>query len=391
MSESIGFHVFGGKQGESIAVRLPGNLWGVVDNYTPTLSDPQSNPTLRFLQSRKVDRLAFLCLTHPHEDHYRGMSYLLEQFCPERIWIFAALTHRDLREMVAQVITHKADSSNIPVEDRETADELVRILDLIRDRCAGKKEVPRPDVRRLQLDQHLHQFDGDPPVMITAIGASGRQQILYEKSLRSCFDAGDSFLADRLPSVNHNLISGGLLVEYGAARIILGGDIEREGWQETMQALAPRRRLASALVKVSHHGSTNGYSEGLWQHLSPGKTAIAVMTPYVRQGLPSPEGLSHVSSHAKMTFVTSRSAVALATNWVQTAPKTELPGVSADILLELRSLFPKAHRSSERLEGRCSFFVACDGTVTHEEDGEAGSIGAMSPGNRPHQDASPGE
>ncbi|MEK7685105.1 MAG: hypothetical protein AAB466_06765 [Verrucomicrobiota bacterium] len=390
MSESIEFHVFGGKQGESIAVRLPGNLWGVVDNYTPTLSDPQSNPTLRFLQSRKVDRLAFLCLTHPHEDHYRGMSRLLGRFCPERIWIFGAMTHRDLYEMVARVLRHKADSSNT-AGDEETVNELVRILDLIQDKFTGKTGTHRPDVRRLQLEQHLHEFDGNPPVTITAIGASGRQQMLYEKSLQSCFDGGDSFLADRVPSVNHNLISGGLLVEYGAARIILGGDIEKEGWQETMRALAPRGRLASVLVKASHHGSTNGYCQGLWQHLSPGKTAIAVMTPYVRQGLPSPEGLSHVSSHAKMTFVTSRSAVALATNWVQTAPETELPGVSADILLELRSLFPKAHRSSDRLEGRCSFFVACDGTVTHEEDGEAGSIGATSPENRPHRDASPGE
>ena len=197
---------------------------------------------------------------------------------------------------------------------------------------------------------------------------------------------GDNFLAEsskREPQPHF----GRSLGQYGAARIVLGGTLKKAGKR---CALLPRGRLL-VLVKASHHGSTNGYCQGLWQHLSPGKTAIAVMTPYVRQGLPSPEGLSHVSSHAKMTFVTSRSAVALATNWVQTAPETELPGVSADILLELRSLFPKAHRSSDRLEGRCSFFVACDGTVTHEEDGEAGSIGATSPENRPHRDASPGE
>lgn len=31
MNESIEFHVFGGKKGESIIVRLPGDHWGVVD------------------------------------------------------------------------------------------------------------------------------------------------------------------------------------------------------------------------------------------------------------------------------------------------------------------------------------------------------------------------
>ena len=212
--------------------------------------------------------------------------------------------------------------------------------------------------------------------------------MLYEKASSLASTAVTAFLrmsSKREPQPSFREVSW----SSRAARIILGGDIERR-LAETMRALASRATLL-VLVKASHHGSTNGYCQGLWQHLSPGKTAIAVMTPYVRQGLPSPEGLSHVSSHAKMTFVTSRSAVALATNWVQTAPETELPGVSADILLELRSLFPKAHRSSDRLEGRCSFFVACDGTVTHEEDGEAGSIGATSPENRPHRDASPGE
>src|SRR6266851_162014 len=101
MIEPIEVHVFGGKKGESIALKMPGNLWGVVDNYTPVLADPRTNASLRFLESRGVNRLNFLCLTHPHTDHYRGMSYLLDRFDPDRVWLFGATTHRDLHAKVA--------------------------------------------------------------------------------------------------------------------------------------------------------------------------------------------------------------------------------------------------------------------------------------------------
>jgi beta-lactamase superfamily II metal-dependent hydrolase len=374
MIEPIEVHVFGGKMGESIAVRLPGDLWGVVDNYTPKLDDPQTNPTLRFLQDRKVNRLCFICLTHPHLDHYRGMAYLLERFCPERIWVFGAMTHRDLCEKVAAILRLKADSTRITADDDEAAGELVRILDLIRDRYETAVIADRPDVRRLELGQQLLELRTDPPVTIDAIGVSGGQLMLYERSLQSCFDAGDNFLAERVPNVNHNRISGGLLIEYGTARIVLGADIEEEGWEETLKVFGDGGRLGSVLVKVSHHGSTNGYCEGLWQQLSPGKAAVAVITPYVSQDLPSPAGLSHVSNHARQTFVTSLSAVALATDWLREGSDTDLPAISFDVLVALRSLFPKSSRPSDRLEGRCSFLVHQDGAISHEEDGEAGLL-----------------
>jgi beta-lactamase superfamily II metal-dependent hydrolase len=374
MNEPIEFHVFGGKIGESIVVRLPGDHWGVVDNYTPTLKDPQSNPTMRFLDERGVKHLSFLCLTHPHDDHYRGMSALLERFDPDRVWIFGAMTHRDLYSKVAEVIRLKAYSTNLANHESENADELVKILDCIRDKYADRERSPRLDVRRLQLEQPLMELPTTPCVKITSIGASGGQVMAYEKTLASCFDGQDGFLADRVPRVNHNLISGGLLVEYGDARIVLGGDIEKEAWQDTVTALAPQQRLRSQLVKVSHHGSTNGCCNDLWEQLSPQKTAIAVITPYSSKGLPSAEGLGHISAHANRILAVSVKAVALANDWDQASDQTAFSRVSADALVALRAVFAKAHRPSDRLEGCCSFMVSDKGIVTHIEKGEAGAI-----------------
>jgi beta-lactamase superfamily II metal-dependent hydrolase len=370
MSEPIEVHVFGGKIGESIALKMPGNLWGVVDNYTPVLADPRTNPSLRFLESRGVNRLNFLCLTHPHTDHYRGMSYLLDRFDPDRVWLFGAITHRDLHAKVAEVLRLKADASNFEQDEAQEVDELVRIFDQVRQKTEDRARTPRVDVRLLQLDQRLLRLDSDPPLIITAIGAPGALAVLYARSLVACFDSEDNFLAEEVPSVNHNLISGGLLIEYGRARVVLGGDMEARSWQEAMRCFEAEGRLGSNLVKVSHHGSADGYCDGLWANLSPGKSAFAVITPYVNRRLPSPEGLQHIKAHARRTFTTSLSGVSLALRWE--TQETAFQGISAEALVALRSLFPKPHRLSDRLEGTCSFTLSEDGSVTHEEAGEAG-------------------
>jgi beta-lactamase superfamily II metal-dependent hydrolase len=372
MSEPIEVHVFGAKKGESIVLKLPGNFWGVVDNYTPVYADPRSNPTLRFLESRNVSHLGFLCLTHPHHDHYRGMGHLLDRFDPDRVWLFGATTHRDLHARVAEVLRLKADTSNFAQEDAENADELVGIFDKIRQKSEDNTRTPKFEVGLLQLDQRLLRLDSDPPLTITAIAPPGTLSVLYAGSLASCFDAGSQFLAQKLPSVNHNLISGGLLIEYGRVRIALGGDMEADSWQEAMKRFDPEGRLGSALVKVSHHGSANGYCPGLWAKLSPGNSAIAVITPYTSQGLPSPDGLQHIKAHARSTLTPSLSAIALANNWG--TQETAFDGLSLEALVALRSLFPKARKSSERLEGRCSFTLAEDGSVAHMEAGEAGEV-----------------
>lgn len=64
-------HVLGAGRGESIVLRLPDGGWGVVDCCASSSSDESKNSTLEFLRSRNIKELEFLCLTHPHDDHYK--------------------------------------------------------------------------------------------------------------------------------------------------------------------------------------------------------------------------------------------------------------------------------------------------------------------------------
>jgi hypothetical protein len=112
----------------------------------------------------------------------------------------------------------------------------------------------------------------------------------------------------------------------------------------------------------------------LWEQLSPHKTAVAVPTPFFAERLPSPEGLACISKHARQTMTTSVEAVELVAHLKKAGVNTAFKGVSAEAMVTLRTLFPRAAPSSERLEGRCSFWITEDGNVTHALEGKAGVV-----------------
>ncbi len=92
----IGVHILGSGYGESIVLELPNGKIGVVDTYTHRvgLEDAaefaEANPTIRFLEQYPTNRLAFLAITHAHEDHCRGLYQLLEYFTGriDELWLF---------------------------------------------------------------------------------------------------------------------------------------------------------------------------------------------------------------------------------------------------------------------------------------------------------------
>jgi hypothetical protein len=97
MPKALGIHVIGVGFGESVVLELPNGRIGVIDCCAPRLKASsreerlRANPTLRFLvNDLRATALAFLGFTHPHEDHGRGLSHLLEEFHGriERIWVF---------------------------------------------------------------------------------------------------------------------------------------------------------------------------------------------------------------------------------------------------------------------------------------------------------------
>jgi beta-lactamase superfamily II metal-dependent hydrolase len=364
---TLDLHIIGGSKGESILVRLPDGAWGVVDCYASTPDDPSTNPTAVFLRNNGVERLDFLCLTHPHDDHFLGMAKLIDEFRPKEFWRFGALSHEHIKKYLAYLHIKAKATKNTELERSSKA--LMAIFE--RARNGARNGTIR--IRRATARMNLSFGESSVPraVAIECLAPTGNQIELYESAILNCVGA-DGRVATQLPHSRHNRVSMVLRITHGAAQIILGGDLEDSGWKDVLAEFGGAPLFAS-VVKVSHHGSTNGYCEHLWEHFSGGRAPIAVITPYHRFELPRPDAIKHISRYAQAIYTTCvpRSEPA------QASTKHRAPVESR---LALRETFGARTAPVESGAGRCTVRIDRDGRCTVEVGSPAMKLEAVTTG-----------
>ena len=350
--ESLGIHVLGAGKGESIVLAWPGNRWGVVDCYAPSLNDHNTNPTLRFLRSRGVSELEFLCLTHPHDDHFRGMSQLLEHLNVKYFWRFPTISASDLKRMAKYMVgdTERGDVAEL----KENANDFVRTMTIVNER----RKNDQIDQMMVNGNQQLYPvpFDQSAEFQIWGFAPHGNQLGHYEQALSASFTA-EGRLRPNLPHVSHNDISVGLLVVFGKTRIVLGGDVEQSAWADICPQHNREHFFVDA-VKVPHHGSDTGFIPGLWGDLAGRKRPIAVIAPYSRFRLPKQVALRHISQHAAKIMLTCDIDLA-------SAPCPVRPPLKSRMFIRTRLKARSPVPDGEC--GRCSLVYDSSGNCLDEE------------------------
>ena len=104
-------YVYGASEGESIALHLPNGAWGVVDSFASSSGDPATNPIHRLLRDKNVAEIEFLCITHPHADHFMGMSQLFRDFEVKQFWTFFGLEPTDFKLLQTYFLTEAAQAN----------------------------------------------------------------------------------------------------------------------------------------------------------------------------------------------------------------------------------------------------------------------------------------
>jgi hypothetical protein len=280
----------------------------VVDCYASTPNDPDTNPTVLFLKGRRVRNLEFVCLTHPHDDHYRGMSQVFSSFRVKRFWRFPGLTYEHfVNFLVRRRVEAEARGDR---RSEEAINDLQTTLRLVADLL---KEDPPLQVDSPAINTVLYPWPvrsrprGPDDLEIKVIAPPGNAVERFLGSLRHCFTA-DGRLAADAPPLRCNDVSLALLIRYGATTVILGGDVEGPSWEEVLQAV-DRGDLGARVVKVSHHGSRTGYCANLWRVFSAAGRPVAVITPSLKHRLPHRDAVEHIQRHAAEVFVTCPEAV----------------------------------------------------------------------------------
>ncbi|MFM8573970.1 MAG: ComEC/Rec2 family competence protein [Pirellula sp.] len=285
--------VFGGDWGESIVIRFPNGEWGVVDCFASS-SDDRSNPALQYLLDQKVSRLSFVCLTHPHEDHYSGILQLIKRI-PIRDYLQPAVMTPDrLQQLIER-------DEALCLSRLSASQGLLFSLYQHLGQAIKKKNL---NVIPLVLGTTVRTPEVYGGVAIQAIGPSGNQGTKFETRLSRCFKDSKFDPSVRLLSINQ--CSTGLSLQYNACKIVLGGDIESGGWTDLLEQNRDLIRC-SKMVKVAHHGSKTGISKGLWEaHTENVIDPVAVVTPYHRSQLPNARVLRTIKNYGVSVYIAGR-------------------------------------------------------------------------------------
>lgn len=279
---ALSIAVFGPGRGEAIVVKLPNGAIGVVDGCREPTSEVEGegDPVRQLLARIEAERtandrlgLAFVCLTHPHEDHYAGLGSLLRSFHGrvEEVWRVTHMQPQYHKELVKWIKSQRR-SIRTPsgvlrgLPDTDDVRGLERVfLELeAAHREGGSKLMPLGTNTRL-----LKTSVAGNMLTIEACGPAAAD---VDRAGLALIRRGGSSTYDP------NLTSGALLIRWGRSGMLLGGDLlcgdgPNSGWQLAGREITEEVQV----VNVAHHASEGAHDATLWHRMRP---ALAVVTPF---------------------------------------------------------------------------------------------------------------
>lgn len=239
--ESLCVHVLNVGDGDNIVIQFPEvngtRKFAIVDCYN-------QNKTLDYLNKLGATELEFICATHPHYDHIKGIPKLLEKY------------QSNIREFWDSGFRHTSLTHE-------------KIIDLVES---------DPNIRFTRVTSGMERIINGVKVTVLAPSVN----------LRNRYDTW---------GVNINNASVVLKLEYKAPTvanpsvIILGGDAQFDSWAKVLDEFPhfiktnnPNQRikydksltpLNCQVLKVSHHGSKHGTALEYIETLDPEYAVIS--------------------------------------------------------------------------------------------------------------------
>lgn len=309
-----------GGVGESIVIHMPDGRWIVMDvcYCADQRGGPPWNFPLHILREAGASHLDLLVLSHPDSDHFEGLEELLAAY-PDRqrlrrLWTFP-------RNGLLELLTRWA--AQLPDPWSQARRALFASLSHARHRypmeepCYPSSLYPPPElgpspysVRALvPTEEDTHRLWAEVAQISQALHGRPNSQLR-------------AFLRDRKPTLDGNALSLGLIIEWGALKLLLAGDVEvpaggRGGWPGLLRELEQQGEPGLLddvdVVKVPHHGSLSRSSTSLhhetWERLrgQRARVPLALLTPKNGGNAPPPQaaGLEWLAPRADCLGVTA--------------------------------------------------------------------------------------
>ena len=278
-----------GAYGESLICHTGNQEWIIIDSCVNPNENNRPLP-LEYLRSIGVPfaNIKLVVCTHWHDDHIKGLSRILEEAPNAEFCISRA---HDKDKFLAFVGMDSGKAINYSTR------EFTNCLKILMKR----KAIFTDALENLSILRNAFST-------IICLSPSNYTTQRHDKIIASMLP----YLAvnKRVPYFTPNATSIVIYAKFGYHRAILGGDLElsknpEEGWLKVISNTISIDEKAN-LIKISHHGSENGYCEDIWKYLLTHEP-VAKLTPWSLGGnsLPVTLMIEKYLSHTNELYITN--------------------------------------------------------------------------------------
>ena len=299
--------VFGPGYGESILLHIPFVGWGIIDSCEVKINKkPVVLPLQYFLEAvedNEFPELSFVILTHPHEDHYKGLDKTIATYpgTIKRICRYNGVGIRELKEyLISQKLVHNEQLPGLI--------DVFKASDIAKKNGAQERFLSELTDVFAYNDIDIEGF-GKTNIALKALSPSAGSAKKYTEMLYKTFPK----IGEPLKFANdsaHNLISVCLLLMIGDLQVLFSSDVEDHPSEEIGWKCIVKNNdcpnLWTNLVKVAHHGSISGFNDSVWKAHKSRFKPLSIVTPFVKGNnyMPGSEDLDRykkVSSNVGVT------------------------------------------------------------------------------------------
>lgn len=286
-SNQIEVSLFGPGYGECALLHIGNENWVIVDSCLNAEFQPAALTYLHGLGSNPAEGVRLIVATHWHDDHIRGMGSLVEVCGNATFCCASALCQEEFLTVVGTLEHSHVSPTGSGMQ------EFHKVLSLLHKRST--KPVYAIANRRIFNQDGcevwtLSPFDEEFEAFLREIG----RLLPKERETKR-----------RIPSLAPNAVAVVLLIKIGETVILLGSDLERQGWLKILDTYE-RPHCKASVFKVPHHGSENAHEDRVWNEMLYGEP-IAALTPWRRGGrkLPTMSDVQRIISFTPKAYVTA--------------------------------------------------------------------------------------
>lgn len=261
--------------GEYIILKIANDQFGIIDFY---------DNTALYYTNRLIPRdasIEFLALTHPHLDHFQGLSRFIEHNHNriKSFWRYPGVNHKEIlaRYLTKPMSQHKNKNNTLIKTARTEFSKLIKTVDKYKANWGNNYHtIALPKLSSYYTSESFEIYGVAPPQAVV--------------------DEFHNFLKDpQLPfqeqaPTGENMVSYFLMVRFYSKYLFFLADIVvKSAWDNIIDCLDTAGITWNDVIfiKCSHHGSHTGWHEAFLNKAKPLKHAT--ITNFSRYCLPRQE------------------------------------------------------------------------------------------------------